>query len=114
MTVATVFRYRYFDADDALLHEALSVGGYAWVPPEWMRRRIARYDCDEIPNPALKGHTHMPTKTVELLRFRVTEPMPVARFDALLAAAGSQPTDTIRHRDGNLIIERAVDDDAEG
>lgn len=46
-------------------------------------------------------------KPVELLRVGLGDtPMTIDRLHRLLAACGADDTDTVRHRNGSLIIER--------
>jgi hypothetical protein len=48
-------------------------------------------------------------KPTELLRVGLREPMPIARLKQLLEVAGAGDNDTIRHHNGNLIIERPLE-----
>lgn len=46
----------------------------------------------------------------QLLRIGLGDkPMPIGKLKTLLEAVGATDTDTVRHRNGNLLVERADD-----
>lgn len=49
------------------------------------------------------------TKPTELLRVGLgSTPMTIGQLERLTAAVGARDTDTLRHRNGSLIVERPV------
>lgn len=48
----------------------------------------------------------MPDKKKEIIRFGIGDGMTVDRFKKMLDAAGAVETDTVRHYNGSIIVER--------